>query len=97
MKSKKLTYNQLLQKVKELRAELPISYTMANSTIDKASVDKLMASGVMLQLTGIGGREIIEPIIIRDGLSKETIDAIKADIKRSFAIATLSNNDLTKG
>jgi disulfide oxidoreductase YuzD len=48
-----------------------------------------MGSGVVMHLSILGGEDVIEPVCIRDGLSKETIDAIKADLKRSYDLATL--------
>ena len=48
-----------------------------------------MSSGVLLELTGIGGKEFILPVMILDGLSKKTIDAIKEDIKRSYDLAVM--------
>lgn len=46
-----------------------------------------MGSGVLLELTFIGGKEAISPVVIKDGLSAETIAAIKADIRRSYELA----------
>ncbi len=80
MKTKKDLERQVL----ELKAQLPISYTISSSMLDKVSTDHLMGSGVLLQLSGIGGKELINPVMIKDGLSKSTIDAIKADLKRSY-------------
>ena len=62
-------------------------YSFASQTIDKASTDHLMASGVVITLTVLGGREIFSPVLIRDGLSKETIAALKADFARSYGNA----------
>ena len=50
-----------------------------------------MASGVILELTALGGKEIIPPVMIRDGLSQATIKAIQNDLCRSFELATLVN------
>lgn len=47
-----------------------------------------MGSGVVLQLSAIGGREIFKPVIIKDGLSPETIEAIRADLRRSYELLT---------
>jgi hypothetical protein len=47
-----------------------------------------MGSGVILSMTFLGGKEVFEPVMIRNGLSKETIEAIKADLVRSFEYAT---------
>ena len=63
-------------------------YAFASQQISGAGTEKRMASGVLLQLTGIGGKEIIPPVMIKDGLSGETIDAIKKDLVRSYNLAT---------
>ena len=47
-----------------------------------------MGSGVVLSLTKVGGEEAFEPVMICNGLSKETIAALKADLARSFNYAT---------
>ncbi len=47
-----------------------------------------MGSGVVLSLTLVGGKELFEPVMICNGLSKETIAALKADLVRSFNYAT---------
>jgi len=72
----------------ELKGQMASSYTSASKSVGKASTDHLMASGVLLQLTALGGRELIDPVVIRDGLSLETIDALKKDLARSFDLAT---------
>ncbi len=88
-KPAKKTRAQLERQILELSAQLSHVYTFATSTIDKASTAHLMASGVLLQLTGIGGKEIINPVMIKDGLSPETIAAIKADLKRSYDLSVM--------
>ena len=85
----KKSYARLDREVKELKAQLASTYSFANGTIDKTSTDYLMSSGVLLELTGIGGKEFILPVMILDGLSKKTIDAIKEDIKRSYDLAVM--------
>lgn len=80
---------QLERKVLELEAQLSYTYHHANLTIDKTSTDHLMASGVLLQLSFIGGKDAIPPVMIKDGLSKETIEAIKADLKRSYDLSVM--------
>lgn len=79
----------LERKLKEALAGQAHVYHFAEVGISKASTDHLMASGVVLTLTALGGREICEPVLIRDGLSKETIAALRADLQRSFELATL--------
>lgn len=87
--AKKASYKELERKNLELNAQLAFVYASVYREIDKASVDKMMASGVLLQLTALGGRELISPVVIRDGLSNETIEAIKKDLKRSYDLAVM--------
>ena len=79
----------LRRKVLELEAGVLSALHFANQSIDKASTKYMMASGVLIQMTALGGREIINPIIIRDGLSDETIAALKKDFKRSADLITM--------
>ncbi len=86
-KKPKPTKQQLLRRVLELESQMAHTYHFANATLDKTSTKYLMASGVLLQLTGIGGKDLINPVMIKDGLSDETIAAIRADLKRSYDLA----------
>lgn len=86
---KKLTRQEMERKIRELEAQLVHRHHFAARTIDKAGVKSLTGSGVILSLVTLGGREIIEPVCIRDGLSDETIAALKADFVRSYEIATM--------
>ena len=88
-KPKKPTHKELERQVLELKAQLAFSYAFASSDIEKAGADHMMASGVLLQLTALGGPEIIKPVVIRDGLSDETIEALKKDLVRSYELATV--------
>lgn len=86
---KKPTRQEMKQKIRELEAQLVHRYHFASRTIDKAGTKNLVGSGVIISLVMLGGREIIEPLCIRDGLSDETIAALKADFARSYEIATM--------
>ena len=92
MKAQKISKTDRLRKaereVLELKAQLASTYHFADASLDKASEDRMLGSGVLLQLTGIGGKELILPTMIRDGLSKETIECIRKDIARSYKTAT---------
>ena len=88
-KPAKPTREDLERKIKELESQLVHRYSFGAQTIDRASMLKLMGSGVILTLTAIGGKEIIEPICIKDGLSDETITALKADFLRSYNLAVM--------
>jgi len=58
----------------------------AFKNIDKTSSNRYMASGVTITINNINkeGFNIVEEFMIVDGLSQETINAIKNDIKRSY-------------
>lgn len=73
----------LARKVLELESQLACAYHFAAATLHKAG-DGLMGSGVLVQLTALGGAELIRPVVIRDGLSAETLAALRADILRSY-------------
>lgn len=79
----------LQRKLKEAIASQVHVYHFADIALNKLSTDNLAGSGVILEITVLGGRTGIEPTLIRDGLSKETIEAIRADLKRSYDIATI--------
>lgn len=76
----------LLREIGELKAQLASNYHFASLALPKAA--NLMASGVVVTLTALGGREIMPPVLITDGLSAATIDALLDDIARSYARAT---------
>lgn len=91
-KPKIKTRAQLLQQVADLEAQLNCAYGSAMSTIDKTGNKHMMASGVLVRLCAIGGREIVTPFMVTDGLSDETIAALKADIRRSYNLSHSLNN-----
>lgn len=79
----------LERKLFEARAQYAATLGAAFDAIPKAA--DYIASGVILELTALGGKEIIPPVMIRDGLSKATVAAIQDDLRRSFELATLVN------
>lgn len=87
---KKLTNAELQRKIVELESQLAFAYARASEQVKKASSDNLMASGAIVTITALGGRVIMSPICIRDGLSHDTIKALQADILNSYNLATLS-------
>ena len=74
----------------ELKAQLASVLGAAFDAIPKAG-EPLHGSAVILTLTAIGGREVVGPVAIRDGLSAATIAAIQDDLRRSFELATMVN------
>ena len=91
MKTKpvKTTRVELERRLREALAGQAYVYAHAERGVDKASTQHLMGSGVVMTLTVLGGREIFQPVLFLDGLSDETISAIKADLLRSYNLATL--------
>jgi hypothetical protein len=85
----KPTRKELEQKVRELEAQLVHRCYFASQAIEKAGTKYLSGSGVIISFAALGGREITEPVCIRDGLSAETIAALKSDFARSYEIATI--------
>lgn len=85
----KVTKADLKRQIMELKAQLPVRDTTAYSAIDKAHTDKCLGSGVIVSMVFLGGNFIFEPVLISDGLSQETIDAIKTDLRRSQELKTM--------
>lgn len=84
IKKPKLTKADLRRKLAETLAQLAHTYFFADTSITKASQDHLASSGVLITMHALGGREIIPPVVIKDGLSAETIAALRADLVRSY-------------
>lgn len=84
-----MTRKELTHKIRELKAQLASTYYFASIEIQKLGTDKLTASGVLVCLYHIGGEEASIPFMVKDGFSKETIDALHADINRSYELAVM--------
>lgn len=82
--SKQEKLDKLIRQNEELKAQLVHQYHFASKELDKLGTDRMMASSVILSLKSLGGLKTCGPVAIRNGLSKETIEAIKADLKRSY-------------
>ncbi len=93
----KETKAMLWRRLLEAKASLANNYPIAHKDLGKASTEHMRASGVILTLTALGGREIISPVMIADGLSNETTAAIQADLRRSHEIATAGKFPSTGG
>lgn len=87
LQPKRPTRADLARQVMELKAQLAYNYHYADAKVGKASTEHMLGGAVIVQLFGLGGREIIDPVAIRDGLSDETIAALRKDIKRSYDLA----------
>lgn len=59
-------------------------YHFASIELGRLGTDRLMGSGIVLTMTYLGGKEAFAPTMIRNGLSEETIAALRADLVRSY-------------
>lgn len=89
MKKRAPTRADLLRKIEELEAQQAGILHFADVRLPDASIDKTMGSAIIVRLHALGGREITPAFAIRDGLSQATIDALRADINRSYELATM--------
>jgi hypothetical protein len=88
MTRKRETVADLRQKISDLEAQIASEAACAWFDLEDAG-DKLMASAAILEIRALGGRVIVGPVAIRDGLSSEAIAALRLDLHRSFELATL--------
>lgn len=56
----------------------------AHAALAKLGKDRYMASGVIVSVTNLSGKPLVEPVLIADGLSRDTIDALRRDVKASY-------------
>ena len=75
----------------ESKAQFASRLGAAFDSIPKAGTEIYIGSGVIITVQAIGGKEITQPFLIRDGLSPETVKALQSDIARSFELATMVN------
>jgi len=80
---KKPTYSELQRKVLELEAQSTFRLKEADRCILKAG-DSLMASACIVTITALGGREIVQPFAVYDGLSDASIVALREDIQKTL-------------
>lgn len=78
---------ELQRKLRESEAQRASAYHFAASELKRLSLDRCVGSAVILELTLLGDNRKVGPVAIRDGLSAETIAAIKSDLVRSYESA----------
>lgn len=81
---------ELERKLFEANAQYASTIGAAFDAIPKAATD-FYASGIILEISAIGGKAVIPAVMIRDGLSNATVKAIQSDLARSFELATMVN------
>lgn len=77
------TRAELERRITDTESQLIHRLADAADALDGAG-DRLMASAAVLSITALGGRVIVDPVAISDGLSADTIAAIRADLARTF-------------
>ena len=88
-KPKKPTRKELERKIYELSAQQAHVYHFAETALDRATMAKQLGGCVIIEITTLGERLKILPFAIRDGLSDETIAALKKDMARSYELAIM--------
>jgi len=80
----------LQRKLRDSEAHQVHRYHFASKEVEIFSMDNFMGNSVIIEITGPGRNKQLSmgPVAIRNGLSPETIKAIKADLNRSFDYAT---------
>jgi hypothetical protein len=74
----------LQRKNKELHAQLASTYHFASANLKGVTYPRLMASGVLIEMHLLGGKQAVLPVVIRGGLSEETVAALTKDLVRSY-------------
>lgn len=78
---------ELERQLMEAKAAQIHNYHFSSLALEKAGEAQYMGSGLIITITALGGREIVAPTMICNGLSKETINALQADLLRSWNYA----------
>lgn len=60
------------------------NYHFADASISRTSTDMLEESGVVISVRALNGTELIPDVMIPDGLSDNTIEALRADFRRAY-------------
>ena len=76
----------LKARIRMLEAQDVGSVNAAWRDIGKTGQDRYMASGVIISITNLSGKELIAPVMVQDGLSEDTIGGLKADFARTMKL-----------
>lgn len=66
--------------IKEMEAQTISRLLAAYNNIQNAGKSRMMASGVIVSIHALGGREIVPPFVVADGLADDTIAALRRDV-----------------
>lgn len=86
MKNIKVTKKQLKREIEILKSQNLHSLIEAFNNIGKCSKEKYTGSGITITIKNINKENFVicDEFFITDGLSKDTIDSIKRDIKDTY-------------
>jgi hypothetical protein len=71
----------------QYKASLIHTYHFAGSELLKCNQQKFMGSGVIIEMRSLSGKSLMMPVMIKDGLSNNTINSLLDDMQRSFESA----------
>lgn len=75
--------NKLNNESVALHAQMFHAAFFAHSELTSMSKMNFTASAVIITITNLSGKVLMQPVAVRDGLSLDTVKALQADIKRS--------------
>lgn len=91
MPKKQTIIAELQNKISELQGKLFASEAsqlhnlhFASADIQRVCNSKMQGSGIILSIKALNGNDIVKPTMIVNGLSRETILAIKADLTKAY-------------
>lgn len=91
MSKKQTLIAEMQNKINELQNKLFASEAsqlhnlhFASANLQKACNSKMQGSGVILSIKALNGTDIVQPTMIANGLSQETIAAIKVDLRKAY-------------
>ena len=85
-----LTNEEMIEEIKRLEFDLKVAQNntlqvcmMNKINIKKLTEDRYMASSLVVTIQDLNGKEVVSPIIIRDGFKQKTIDCLLAEVEKS--------------
>lgn len=80
-KSKQKSREALEAEIKMLRASLRCNLAVASKQLGDVTNKRFMASGVIVSITSLNGSPLVEPFVCSDGLTQETVSALRKQIQ----------------
>lgn len=90
--SKAKTKAVLEMEIKSLKSQLHCSLYAAHRELEKVSTKRMMASGVIVTITSLNGKELVQPFMCADGLEVETIEALQRQIKTTVVLGEIGKS-----